>query len=231
AFRKGGRLFYVGAGTSGRLGILDASECPLTFGSDPEMVQGIIAGGFPAILRAQEGAEDSPAGGAAIMDEHDVGDRDVVVGIAASGTTPFVHGAIERARQRSARTAIIACTPVSEKLMSQVDVAVIAIVGPEVVTGSTRLKAGTATKLVLNMITTGAMIRIGKTYGNLMVDLKATNAKLVDRSQRIVMEVTGASREDAQAAIDAAGGRVKTAIVMYALGVDRDGAERALAEA
>src|SRR3982751_2187360 len=140
AFRRGGRLFYVGAGTSGRLGILDASECPPTFGSDPDMVQGIIAGGFPAILRAQEGAEDSPAGGAAIMDEHNVGERDVVVGIAASGTTPFVHGAIERARERNARTAIIACTPVSDKLLSQVDVAVIAIVGPEVVTGSTRLK-------------------------------------------------------------------------------------------
>src|SRR6185369_2545374 len=231
AFRKGGRLFYVGAGTSGRLGILDASECPLTFGSDPEMVQGIIAGGFPAILRAQEGAEDSPAGGAAIMDEHDVGDRDVVVGIAASGTTPFVHGAIERARQRSARTAIIACTPVSEKLMSQVDVAVIAVVGPEVVTGSTRLKAGTATKMVLNMITTGAMIRIGKTFGNLMVDLRATNKKLEDRSERIVAEVCAIERDDARALLAKAGGRVKLAIVMHGLSLDADGAERALAEA
>ena len=230
-FRGGGRLFYVGAGTSGRLGILDASECPPTFGSEPEMVQGIIAGGFPAILRAQEGAEDSPAGGAAVMDEHGVNEGDVVVGIAASGTTPFVHGAIERARERAARTAIIACTPVSEKLLSQVDVAIIAIVGPEVVTGSTRLKAGTATKMVLNMITTGAMIRIGKTYGNLMVDLKATNAKLKDRSERIVVEVCNVSRDEARSLLEAAGKRVKTALVMQKLGVGREAAEQALAAA
>ena len=231
AFRREGRLFYVGAGTSGRLGILDASECPPTFGSEPEMVQGIIAGGFPAILRAQEGAEDSPAGGAAAMDEHDVSERDVVVGIAASGTTPFVHGAIERARERRARTAIIACTPVSKTLMSHVDVAVIAIVGPEVVTGSTRLKAGTATKMVLNMIPTGAMIRIGKTYGNLMVDLKATNAKLTDRSERIVVEVCNISRDEARSLLEAAGKRVKTAIVMQKLGLSREAAEQALAAA
>jgi N-acetylmuramic acid 6-phosphate etherase len=229
AFRRGGRLFYVGAGTSGRLGILDASECPPTFGSDPELVQGIIAGGFPAILRAQEGAEDSPAGGAAVMDEHAVGALDVVVGVAASGTTPFVHGAIARARERHARTAFVACTPISAELTARLDVAIIAIVGPEVVTGSTRLKAGTATKMVLNMITTGAMIRIGKTYGNLMVDLRATNAKLVDRSERIVAEVCGVSREEARALIVAADKSVKTAIVMQKLGVDRDGALRALA--
>ena len=228
AFRRGGRLFYVGAGTSGRLGVLDASECPPTFGSDPEMVQGIIAGGFPAILRAQEGAEDSPAGGAAVMDEHAVGEHDVVVGVAASGTTPFVHGAIARARARHARTAFVACTPVSAELTAQLDVAVIAVVGPEVVTGSTRLKAGTATKMVLNMITTGAMIRIGKTYGNLMVDLRATNAKLVDRSERIVAEVCGISRDEARVFIGAADRSVKTAIVMQKLGVDRDGALKAL---
>jgi len=228
AFRRGGRLFYVGAGTSGRLGVLDASECPPTFGSDPEMVQGIIAGGFPAILRAQEGAEDSPAGGAAVMDEHAVGEHDVVVGVAASGTTPFVHGAIARARARHARTAFVACTPISAELTAQLDVAVIAVVGPEVVTGSTRLKAGTATKMVLNMITTGAMIRIGKTYGNLMVDLRATNAKLVDRSERIVAEVCGISRDEARVFIGAADRSVKTAIVMQKLGVDRDGALKAL---
>jgi len=231
AFRRGGRLFYVGAGTSGRLGVLDASECPPTFGSDPELVQGIIAGGFPAILRAQEGAEDSPAGGAAVMDEHAVGALDVVVGVAASGTTPFVHGAIARARERHARTAFVACTPISAELTAQLDVAIIAIVGPEVVTGSTRLKAGTATKMVLNMITTGAMIRIGKTYGNLMVDLRATNAKLVDRSERIVAEVCGVSRDEARALIVAADKSVKTAIVMQKLGVDRDVALRALAAA
>ena len=229
AFRRDGRLFYVGAGTSGRLGILDASECPPTFGSDPTMVQGIIAGGFPAILRAQEGAEDSPAGGAAAMDEQEIGERDVVVGIAASGTTPFVHGAVTRAKERGARTAIIACTPVSDSLLAQVDVAIIAIVGPEVVTGSTRLKAGTATKMILNMITTGAMIRIGKTYGNLMVDLRATNAKLRDRSERIVAEVCDVTREAARTLLDAADQRVKIAIVMHKLGVDRAGAERALA--
>ena len=228
AFRRGGRLFYVGAGTSGRLGVLDASECPPTFGSDPEMVQGIIAGGFPAILRAQEGAEDSPAGGAAVMDEHAVGEHDVVVGVAASGTTPFVHGAIARARARHARTAFVACTPISAELTAQLDAAVIAVVGPEVVTGSTRLKAGTATKMVLNMITTGAMIRIGKTYGNLMVDLRATNAKLVDRSERIVAEVCGISRDEARVFIGAADRSVKTAIVMQKLGVDRDGALKAL---
>ena len=231
AFRRGGRLFYAGAGTSGRLGVLDASECPPTFGSDPEMVQGLIAGGFPAILRAQEGAEDSPAGGAAIMDEHEVTERDVVVGVAASGTTPYVHGALERARARGARTAIVACTPISDTLRSMVDVAIIAVVGPEVVTGSTRLKAGTATKMILNMITTGAMIRIGKTYGNLMVDLKATNAKLKDRSERIVAEVCGISRDEARVLLAAADKRVKTAIVMYKLGVDRAGAEQALAAA
>ena len=231
AFRRGGRLFYAGAGTSGRLGVLDASECPPTFGSDPEMVQGLIAGGFPAILRAQEGAEDSPAGGAAIMDEHEVTERDVVVGVAASGTTPYVHGALERARARGARTAIVACTPISDKLRSMVDVAIIAVVGPEVVTGSTRLKAGTATKMILNMITTGAMIRIGKTYGNLMVDLKATNEKLKDRSERIVAEVCGISRDEARVLLAAADKRVKTAIVMYKLGVDRAGAEQALAAA
>ena len=228
AFRRGGRLFYVGAGTSGRLGVLDASECPPTFGSDPEMVQGIIAGGFPAILRAQEGAEDSPAGGAAVMDEHAVGEHDVVVGVAASGTTPFVHGAIARARARHARTAFVACTPISAELTAQLDVAVIAVVGPEVVTGSTRLKAGTATKMVLNMITTGAMIRIGKTYSNLKVDLRATNAKLVDRSERIVAEVCGISRDEARVFIGAADRSVKTAIVMQKLGVDRDGAVKAL---
>ena len=231
AFRRGGRLFYAGAGTSGRLGVLDASECPPTFGSDPEMVQGLIAGGFPAILRAQEGAEDSPAGGAAIMDEHEVTERDVVVGVAASGTTPYVHGALERARARGARTAIVACTPISDKLRSMVDVAIIAVVGPEVVTGSTRLKAGTATKMILNMITTGAMIRIGKTYGNLMVDLKATNEKLKDRSERIVAEVCGISRDEARVLLAGADKRVKTAIVMYKLGVDRAGAEQALAAA
>lgn len=231
AFRSGGRLFYVGAGTSGRLGVLDASECPPTFGTDPELVQGIIAGGLPALTRAQEGAEDSPEGGAVEMDARGVGERDFVVGIAASGTTPFVHGAVHRARALGARTAIVACSAPPASLLADCDVAIVPLVGPEVVTGSTRLKAGTATKLVLNMITTGAMILVGKTYGNLMVDLRATNAKLADRSERIVMEVTGVDRADARALIDAAGTSVKTALVMQLLGVSREEAEQRLAAA
>ena len=231
AFRAGGRLFYVGAGTSGRLGVLDASECPPTFGSDPEMVQGIIAGGVPALTRSQEGAEDSPADGERAIDEREVARDDLVVGIAASGTTPFVRGALHRAKARGARTVIVACTPLPPEFIAEVDTAILPIVGPEVVTGSTRLKAGTATKLVLNMITTGAMIRIGKTYGNLMVDLRATNAKLRDRSERIVVEVCGVEREAARALLADAGGSVKTAIVMQKLGVSRASAEAALADA
>lgn len=230
-FRGGGRLFYVGAGTSGRLGVLDASECPPTFGVSPEMVQGIIAGGAPALTRAQEGAEDHPESGAREMDAHGVTAKDFVIGIAASGTTPYVHGAIHRAREIGARTAIVACSPPPQSVLDACDVAIVPIVGPEVVTGSTRMKAGTATKLVLNAITTGAMIRIGKTYGNLMVDLRATNMKLADRSERIVIEVCGGDREQARETLRAADGRVKTAIVMRLLGVERAEAERRLDEA
>ena len=228
SFRNGGRLFYVGAGTSGRLGVLDASECPPTFGTDPEMVQGIIAGGVPALTRSQEGAEDDPARGAAELDARSVTRNDFVVGIAASGTTPFVHGAIHRARELGARTAIVACTEPPSSLLAACDVAILPIVGPEVVTGSTRLKAGTATKLVLNMITTGAMIMIGKTYGNLMVDMRATNVKLADRAERIMMDVTGVTREGAREALAASGGTVKTAIVMQLLNVGRKSAEQML---
>jgi len=231
SFRAGGRLFYVGAGTSGRLGVLDASECPPTFGTDPEMVQGIIAGGLPALTRSQEGAEDIVENGAKAMDEHSVNVHDFVIGIAASGTTPYVHSAIRRARELGAKTGIISCSPPPSELLEQVDVAILPIVGPEVVTGSTRMKAGTATKLVLNMITTGAMIRLGKTYGNLMVDLKATNNKLTDRSERIVVEVCGVSREEARKLLEASGRSVKTAIVMQKLGVSRSEAEKALEQA
>ncbi len=219
AFRAGGRLLYVGAGTSGRLGVLDASECPPTFGADPRQVVGIIAGGDHALRNAIEGAEDDPAAGAAAITEAAVSSQDVVVGIAASGTTPFVHGALERARRLGAVTGMVACSPPPAAALAHVDHAVVAITGPEVVTGSTRLKAGTATKLILNMLTTGAFIRIGKTYGNLMVDLRATNAKLTDRSERIVMEVCDVSREQARAVLAEAGGRVKHAIVMQVLGV------------
>ena len=182
-------------------------------------------------MRSQEGAEDIAADGAAQMDARDVGERDFVVGIAASGTTPYVHGALERAAKLGAHTAIVACSPPPEAIVKLVDVAIIPITGPEAVTGSTRMKAGTATKLVLNAITTGAMIRIGKTFGNLMVDLRAMSQKLVDRGERIMMEVCGVSRPEARELIDAAGGAVKTAIVMQKLGISRAEAERELREA
>jgi N-acetylmuramic acid 6-phosphate etherase len=231
SFRKGGRLFYVGAGTSGRLGVLDASECPPTFGVDPEMVQGIIAGGLPALTRSQEGAEDVAENGAKEIDLKDISANDFVIGIAASGTTPYVHSAIRRARERGAHTGIISCSQPPADVLEEVDVAILPIVGPEVVTGSTRMKAGTATKLVLNTITTGAMIRLGKTYGNLMVDLKATNNKLKDRSERIMIEVCGVTREEARKLLEAAGKSVKTAIVMQKLDLSREDAEDALERA
>lgn len=231
AFRMGGRLFYVGAGTSGRLGVLDASECPPTFGSDPRMVQGIIAGGSAALVSAVEGAEDDRAAGAAAIDERMVGSDDVVVGIAASGTTPYVRAALDRAAEAGATTAMVTCAAIDPETAARWGIVVLLEVGPEVVTGSTRLKAGTATKMVLNMITTGAMVRIGKTWGNLMVDLQARNAKLHDRSERIVMEVAGIDREGARAAIAAAEGSVRTAIAMVLLGVDADTARRRIDDA
>jgi N-acetylmuramic acid 6-phosphate etherase len=229
-FRSGGRLFYVGAGTSGRLGVLDASECPPTFGTKPEMVQGIIAGGLPALTRSQEGAEDVVGNGARAIDEHGVGEKDFVIGIAASGTTPYVRAALERAAEIGATTGIVACSAPPADLVARVDVTILPIVGPEAVTGSTRMKAGTATKLVLNTITTGAMIRLGKTYGNLMVDLRATNNKLIDRSQRIVMEVCGIPRDEAKKLLEQADKSVKTAIVMQKKGVSREEAKRLLAD-
>jgi N-acetylmuramic acid 6-phosphate etherase len=230
-FRAGGRLFYVGAGTSGRLGVLDAAECPPTFGTDPEMVQGLIAGGLPALTRAQEGAEDREEDAARDVDAAGIRKDDLLIGIAASGTTPFVRAALQRARERGARTAIVACSPPPPETLAVADLAIVAITGPEVVTGSTRMKAGTATKLVLNTITTGAMIRLGKTYGNLMVDLKATNNKLRDRSERILVEVCAITREAARALLERSGRSVKTAIVMQKCDLSREDAERALAEA
>ena len=221
AFRAGHRLFYAGAGTSGRLGVLDASECPPTFGSDPALVQGIIAGGTAAMFRAQEGAEDSPEGGRADLEAAGLVAGDVVVGIAASGTTPYVRGALAHARAVGAPAILVACSPPPPEFAATLDVLILPITGPEVVTGSTRLKAGTATKMVLNMLTTGAMIRVGKTYGNLMVDLQATNAKLRDRAERLLMLTCGLERDAARAALDAADGRVKIAIVMRQLGLDR----------
>ncbi|MBA3316932.1 MAG: N-acetylmuramic acid 6-phosphate etherase [Gemmatimonadales bacterium] len=230
AFRAGGRLVYVGAGTSGRLGVLDAAECPPTFGTPPEMVAGVIAGGYPALVKSVEGAEDDVNAGLGEMDARRIGPDDVVVGIAASGTTPFVRAALSRAQTLGARTVIVSCSEPPKLLRDTCDVCIVVAVGPEIVTGSTRMKAGTATKLVLNTLTTGAMIRIGKTYGNLMVDLRAWNDKLVDRSQRIVMETTGLGREDARSVIQSAEGKVKTAIVIARRGVSRDDAERLLEE-
>ena len=219
AFKAGGRLIYFGAGTSGRLGVLDASECPPTFRVEPEQVQGVIAGGEAAMFRAQEGVEDDAEAGAAAVDEKRMGPNDVAMGIAAGGTTPFVHGALKRAIARGAKTIFLSCVqPVTDE--PKVDVIIRPLTGPEVITGSTRLKAGTATKLVLNMLTTLAMVQMGKVHGNLMVDLRATNQKLWDRGARIVSTVTGLPHEQAMERLKAAGGHVKLAIVMVQRGVE-----------
>lgn len=231
AFRAGGRLLYVGAGTSGRLGVLDAAEMPPTFGTDPEMVQGVIAGGPAALVRAQEGAEDSPEDGAAAIDEREAGPRDFVIGIATSGTTPFVHGALARARERGARTGFLLCTPPADALRRAHDVVIAPLTGPEVVTGSTRMKAGTATKMVLNSITTGAMVRLGKVDGHLMVDLQVTCAKLQDRGERILMAALGLGRDEARELLARAEGHVKTGLAMHRLGVGVDAAREALERA
>ena len=205
AFRTGGRLIYVGAGTSGRLGVLDAAEMPPTYGTPPEMVQGVIAGGFQALVRAQEGAEDDPHAGALAMEHKEVCERDFVLGIATSGTTPFVHGALRRAREQGARTGFLLCTPPPKALLDSYDVVIAPLVGAEVITGSTRMKAGTATKMVLNSITTAAMVRCGKVDGNLMVDLQVTCQKLQDRGERILMAKLEIGREDARTLLDRAG--------------------------
>jgi len=226
-FRKGGRLFYVGAGTSGRLGVLDASECPPTFGVPPSMVQGIIAGGRGALVRSAEGAEDYPQDGADAIDKRNVKPVDVVVGLAACGMTPYVHGALKRAREIAAGAIFITCAPEAVKHIPA-DIIINPVVGPEVITGSTRMKAGTATKLVLNTLTTGAMIKLGKVHGNLMVDLRATNEKLRDRSIRIVMEITELSRPRAGRLLQRADGTLKTAIVMHFRKVDMPAAVRIL---
>ncbi len=230
AFRRGGRLFYIGAGTSGRLGVLDASECPPTFSTPPNMVQGIIAGGDRALRRSVEAAEDKPDAGAHALRDHGVTDRDVVVGIAGSGRTPYVLGALEEARRIGATTIFLCCTPPADNMKAFVDVFIVPVVGPEIITGSTRLKTGTATKLVLNMLTTVSMIQIGKVYNNLMVDIQASNAKLIDRGARIIMEVAGTDYATAQTALECADGSVKTAIVMLAKEVDRKEAVALLEE-
>jgi N-acetylmuramic acid 6-phosphate etherase len=223
----GGRLFYIGAGTSGRLGVLDASECRPTFNVPQEMVQGIIAGGEAALVRATEASEDDRRAGARDLLAHRFTSADVLVGIAASGRTPYVLGAVEAAREMGALTIGISCTPASE-LSAAAEVAIAPLPGPEIVTGSTRMKAGTATKLVLNMLSTAAMIRLGYVYGNLMVNVQPTNEKLKDRARRIVAAATGVDAAEAARLLDAAGNRVRTAIVMALCSVDRGEAERKL---
>ncbi|HUP20944.1 MAG TPA: N-acetylmuramic acid 6-phosphate etherase [Gemmatimonadota bacterium] len=232
ALGAGGRLIYVGAGTSGRLGALDAAEIPPTFGVDPSTVQAAIAGGPVALTRAVEGAEDDAGAGAREMAERDVGPADVVFGIAAGSTTPFVLGALEEARARGAATVFLTCVP-SEDVPAALDVDVLIAprTGPEAITGSTRMKAGTATKLILNAVTTTSMVRLGKTYGNRMVDLRVTSEKLEDRGRRILRDLLGIGYEEAGTLLGAAGGRVKTALVMGRLGVERKEAERRLEDA
>ena len=229
-FRSGGRLVYIGAGTSGRLGVLDASECPPTFGTRPEMVVGLIAGGPQALTRAVEGAEDSRELAAADLAAINLSARDVLVGIATSGRTPYVLGGLAHARSVGAFAIGFACNDKSE-LEAVAELMIVPRVGPEIVTGSTRLKAGTATKMVLNMLTTGAMIRIGKTYGNLMVDLRATNTKLVARTRRIVAMLTGVTEDEAERLVAAADGELKTAVVAQKRGVTPAEARTLLAAA
>lgn len=228
--RRGGRLFYVGAGTSGRLGILDAVECPPTYSTNPAMVQGIMAGGYSAVFQAKEGAEDSKDEGHDDLARHFITENDVVVGLSASGRAPYVVGALQYAQARDAATIAVDCSPNSH--IGQIaDIDLCAVVGPEVVTGSTRMKAGTAQKMILNMLSTGAMIKLGKVYGNLMVDVKSSNMKLTERARHIVMTTTGCSERQADAALNACGGSAKQAIVMLHNGSSAEEARLALEKA
>ncbi|MEJ1929656.1 N-acetylmuramic acid 6-phosphate etherase [Nostoc sp. NIES-2111] len=225
--RQGGRLFYIGAGTSGRLGVLDAAECPPTFCTPPELVQGIIAGGAGALVRSSEDLEDRAEDGDAAIAQRHITQLDVVVGITAGGTTPFVHGAINAARQRGALTIFIACVPV-EQVDFTADIDIRLLTGPEILAGSTRLKAGTVTKLTLNILSTGVMVKLGKVYGNRMVDVAVTNQKLRDRALRILQDLTGLSREAASYLLERSGKWVKLALVMHWTGLDKDAANQLL---
>ncbi|MFQ5905510.1 MAG: N-acetylmuramic acid 6-phosphate etherase [bacterium] len=227
---RGGRLFYVGAGTSGRLGVLDAAECPPTFSTPPEMVQGIIAGGHKALMASIEGAEDDSDGGAAELSKRELSSKDVVVGIAASRRTPYVVGAIEYARETGSTTIYICCNPRAQMDL-EVDVSICPTPGPEVITGSTRMKAGTAQKMILNMITTASMIRTGKVYGNLMVDLQAKSQKLEERAKRIITILTGVSYDEASQYLRRSGGNLKATIIMIKTGLDLSGALERLEKA
>ncbi len=229
ALRHGGRLFYVGAGTSGRLGVLDAAECPPTFCSPPELIQGIIAGGAAALVRSSEDLEDRAEDGDAALAQRQITQLDVVVGITAGGTTPFVHGALSAARTRGATTIFIACVP-AQQVSVEADIDIRLLVGPEVLAGSTRLKAGTATKLALNILSTGVMVQLGKVYGNRMVDVAVTNKKLRDRALRILQDLTGLSREASGYLLDQSGRWVKLALLMYWTDLDREAGACLLAE-
>ncbi|TAL68344.1 MAG: N-acetylmuramic acid 6-phosphate etherase [Bacteroidetes bacterium] len=222
SFQSGGRLFYFGAGTSGRLGIVDAVECPPTFGTAQGMVQGIIAGGTKAVFKAQEGAEDKPENGAIEIIKRKIKPPDIICGIAASGRTPFVKGALAEARKKGIFTILIATVPKKQAIKNGMlaDVMICPVVGPEVITGSTRMKSGTAQKLILNMLTTASMVRLGKTLGNVMVDLQLTNAKLKERAKRILMTLTGVDYDTAENTLKLSGGNVKTALVILLAGVD-----------
>lgn len=225
---QGGRLFYIGAGTSGRLGVLDAAECPPTFCTSPDLVQGIIAGGAGALLRSSEGLEDLAEDGENAIIQHEVNCLDVVVGITAGGTTPYVHGALHGARQRGALTIFIACVPVQQVLV-EADVDIRLLTGPEILAGSTRLKAGTATKLALNILSTGVMVKLGKVYGNRMVDVAVTNQKLHDRALRILGDLTDLNREAAETLLERSGKWVKLALLMHWKDLDREEAQQLLA--
>ncbi len=227
SFNKKGHLLYIGAGTSGRLGVLDASECPPTFGTSPELVRGIIAGGIDALTRSIEGAEDRHVDGEQAVIDNGITGNDTVVGIATGGTTPFVHGALAQANMVGATTVFLCCNPDTNP-DTDIDVIIRPITGPEVITGSTRMKAGTATKLILNTLTTASMIKMGKVYENLMVDLQVKNVKLKDRAERIIMTVTNLDRKAADRLLQDAQGNVKTAIVMHKLQTDYDDARKKL---
>lgn len=219
ALQQGGRLFYVGAGTSGRLGVLDAAECPPTFCTPPELVQGIIAGGAGALVRSSEDLEDQAEDGATAIALRHVTHLDVIVGITAGGTTPYVQGALQAARQRGAKTVFIACVPV-EQVEFEADVNIRLLVGPEILAGSTRLKAGTVTKMALNILSTTVMVKLGKVYGNRMIDVAVTNQKLQDRALRILMDLTEINREDAEILLEKSGKSVKLALLMQWTGLD-----------
>ncbi|MEB3336953.1 MAG: N-acetylmuramic acid 6-phosphate etherase [Leptolyngbyaceae bacterium] len=229
ALQQGGRLFYVGAGTSGRLGVLDAAECPPTFCTSPELVQGIIAGGAGALVRSSEDLEDRAEDGAEAIAHRQITDLDVVVGITAGGTTPFVHGALQATRQRGATTIFMACVP-AEQVNAVADIDIRLLVGPEILAGSTRLKAGTVTKMALNILSTSVMVKLGKVYGNRMIDVSVTNKKLRDRALRILQDLTDLGREDAGYLLEKSGRSVKLALLMHWTGLEATTGTQLLAE-